>query len=262
MNDDRLSDRHIIVTGAAQGIGQGIAERVAQSGADVTIFDVDTEQASQTRANIEAMGPDAQVVEVDVSDAGAVANGVASAIASFGPIDGLVNNAGIQNATPIVELTEAEWDAHMDVNAKGVFLCCREVASHMIKNDIEGSFVNIASTAVNRPHRGQGVYAATKAGVVGFTIVLAKELGEHGITANCINPGTVETPMVQQWLKEHADQSERTQEEILEESLEEHIIRRMGQPREIGNVATLLLSDEAEWITGEAINVDGGYTVK
>lgn len=262
MKDDRLTNRHVVVTGAAQGIGRGIAERVAEAGADVTIFDVDIEQASRTKADIEAMGTDAQVIEVDVSDAGTVGDGVASAIESFGPVHGLVNNAGIQNATPILELTEAEWDAHMDVNAKGVFLCCREVASHMVENDIEGSIVNIASTAANRPHPGQGVYAATKAGVVGFTIVLAKELGDYGITANCINPGTVETPMVQQWLEENAAQSGRTEAEFLEDSLDEHISDRMGQPREIGNVATLLLSDEGEWITGEAINVDGGYTVK
>lgn len=261
MEDDRLQERHVVVTGAAQGIGRGIATRAAEAGADVTIFDVDTDSAAETVSLVEDQGQRAQMIEVDVSDSESVADGVAAAIDRFGPIHGLVNNAGIQRAVPILELSEEEWDAHMDVNAKGVFFCCREVGSHMVEEGIDGAIVNIASTGANRPFPGQGVYAATKAGVVGFTIVLAKELGEHGITANCLNPGTVDTPMVQSWLEEHAEQSGRSEEEILDDALDLHVLHRMGQPREIGNVATLLLSDEGDWITGEAINVDGGYSV-
>jgi NAD(P)-dependent dehydrogenase (short-subunit alcohol dehydrogenase family) len=260
MRDDRLQDRHVVVTGGAQGIGRGIATRVAEAGADVTVFDVDTETAAETAALVEDHGSTAQVVEVDVSDGDDVAAGVEHAIDGLGPIHGLVNNAGIQRSIPILELTEEEWDAHMAVNAKGVFFCCREVGAHMVEAGIEGSIVNIASTGATRPFPGQGVYATTKAGVVGFTIVLAKELGEHGITANCINPGTVDTPMVQQWLEENAERAGVAEEDLLEDALDLHVLDRMGQPREIGHIATLLLSDEGEWITGEAINVDGGYT--
>ena len=260
MDDDRLQDRHVIVTGAAQGIGRGIADRAAEAGADVTIFDVKTENAAATKELVEERGGRAQVIEVDVSDGDEVAAGVEEAVEAFGPIHGLVNNAGVQRSIPILELSDEEWDAHMNVNAKGVFHCCREVGAHMVEEGIEGSIVNIASTGAERPFPGQGVYATTKAGVVGFTIVLAKELGEHGITANCINPGTVDTPMVQQWLEENAERAGVSEEEILQDALDLHILNRMGQPREIGHVATLLLSEEGDWITGEAFNVDGGYT--
>lgn len=260
MQDDRLQDRHVVVTGGAQGIGRGIADRVAEAGADVTVFDVNTDGAAETKAGVEAHGSRAQVVSVDVSDSDDVADGVREAIDGFGPIHGLVNNAGIQRSIPILELTEAAWDAHMEVNAKGVFLCSREVGAHMVEAGIEGAIVNIASTGAERPFPGQGVYATTKAGVVGFTIVLAKELGEHGITANCINPGTVDTPMVQQWLEENAERAGVSEDELLQDALDLHVLDRMGQPREIGHVATLLLSDEGDWITGEAFNIDGGYT--
>jgi NAD(P)-dependent dehydrogenase (short-subunit alcohol dehydrogenase family) len=116
------------------------------------------------------------------------------------------------------------------------------------------------TTSEHRPFPGQGVYAATKAGVVAFTVVLAKAPSEYGITANCINPGTVDTPMVQQWLEENAAESDLDESEFLEDALDLYIADRMGQPREIGHVTTMLLSDEGDWITGEAINVDGGYT--
>jgi NAD(P)-dependent dehydrogenase (short-subunit alcohol dehydrogenase family) len=261
MEDDRLADRHVIVTGGAKGIGRGIATRAAEAGADITIFDVDTETASETVARVTDTGSRAKVFEVDVSSAEAVERGVAEALDAFGPIHGLVNNAGIQHSIPILELTESEWNDHMAVNAKGVFLCCREVGNHMVDSGINGSIVNIASVGATRPFPGQGVYAASKAGVVGFTIVLAKELSEHGITANCINPATVDTPMVQQWLEENAVQSDQTETEFLQDAIDLHALDRIGQPREIGHVATMLLSREGEWITGEAINVDGGFSV-
>jgi 3-oxoacyl-[acyl-carrier protein] reductase/meso-butanediol dehydrogenase/(S,S)-butanediol dehydrogenase/diacetyl reductase len=130
----------------------------------------------------------------------------------------------------------------------------------MVENEIKGSIVNIASTGAERPFPGQGVYATTKAGVIAFTMVLAKELGDYEITANCINPGTVDTPMVQKWLKENAERTGLSQNEVLQDALDFHILNRMGKPREIGHVATLLLSDEGNWITGEAFNIDGGYT--
>jgi 3-oxoacyl-[acyl-carrier protein] reductase/meso-butanediol dehydrogenase/(S,S)-butanediol dehydrogenase/diacetyl reductase len=260
MLDDRLADSHVVVTGAAQGIGRGIATRVARAGADVSIFDTKVETAAETVAAVEAEGGEATVHEVDVSDAVSVADGVEAAVDDLGPIHGLVNNAGVQNAIPILETTEAEWEYHQDVNAKGTFLVSKAVASHMVEEGTEGAIVNVASTAAERAFPGQGAYATSKAGVVAFTKVLAKELGDRGITANAINPGTVDTPMVQQWLAEHAAEGDRTEAEVLEGALDSHTLDRMGQPEEIGHVAVLLLSEEGEWITGEAINVDGGYT--
>jgi len=260
MEDDRLAGCHIVVTGGARGIGRGIATRVAEAGADVTLFDIDVDSARETVDLVHERGGEANAVEVDVSNKDAVEDGVASAVARLGPIHGLVNNAGVQNATPILETTEEEWDFHLNVNAKGTFFCSKAVARQMLEEDIEGTIVNVASTAAERPFPGQGAYATSKAGVVAFTQVLAKELGDHRITVNAINPGTVDTPMVQQWLEEHAADSDLTEAEFLEDALSAHTIERIGQPEEIGHMATLLLSEEGNWITGETLNVDGGYT--
>jgi len=260
MQDDRLADRHVVVTGAAQGIGRGIAVRAARAGADVTVFDVNTEGAHRTAELVRGEGTDASVRDVDVTDADAIDAAVAAAVEEFGPIHGLVNNAGVQSAVPILETTEADWDRHFDVNAKGVFRCSKAVAQQMIDDGVEGSIVNVASVGAVRPFAGQGAYAASKAAVKTFTVVLAKELAEHGITANSINPGTIETPMVEQWLEENAEQRDITPEAMLEETVDAHALDRIGQPEEVGNVAVLLLSEEGEWMTGESVTIDGGFT--
>jgi len=260
MEDDRLQDRHVVVTGGARGIGRGIATRVARAGADVTIFDVKRDEAESTADRIREQGVRAAVVDVDVSDEADVISGIEAAVDDLGAVHGLVNNAGVQDAIPLLETTENEWDKHAKINAKGSFFCAKHVAQHMIDEQVEGAIVNIASTAAERPFTGQGAYAASKAAVVAMTIVLAKELGDHDIRVNAINPGTVDTPMVQQWLEENAAQTDMTEEELLESALEEHTLDRMGDPEEIGHVATLLLSDEGAWITGETVNVDAGYT--
>lgn len=260
MDDDRLAGHHVVVTGGAQGIGRGIAERVAEAGADVTVFDLDLGGAEKTADSVRERGSAATAVEVDVSDEDAVVAGVERTIDDLGPIHGLVNNAGIQRAIPVLETSVEEWDRHLAVNARGTFLCAREVGQHMVDKGIEGSIVNVASTAAERVFPGQGAYATSKAGVVGFTKVLAKELAEHGIRVNAINPGMVDTPMVQQWLEEHAADGDLREGEMLKDALSSHLIERIGQPEEIGNVVVLLLSDEGEWITAETINVDGGFT--
>lgn len=261
MQDDRLADRHVIVTGAAQGIGRGIAVRAARAGANVTIFDVNTADAERTAELVREEGKSASIHDVDVTDADDIDSALDAAAAAYGPVDGLVNNAGVQSSIPILETTEADWDRHMDVNAKGVFLVSKAVASHMIDHSVEGSIVNIASVGAVRPFEGQGVYGASKAAVQTFTVVLAKELANHGITVNSVNPGTIETPMVEQWLEENAEQRGTTPEAELAETVDAHVLDRIGQPEEVGHVVVLLLSEEGEWITGESVTIDGGYTV-
>lgn len=260
MEDDRLANRHIVITGGARGIGRGIATRVAKAGAAITIFDTDLGGARDTAERLHELGANAHAVEVDVSEQGDVLGGVQAATDRLGTIHGLVNNAGVQQTIPILETTEAEWDFHLDVNAKGTFFCSKVVAHQMLDEGIEGAIVNVASTAAERAFPGQGTYATSKAGIVAFTKVLAKELGEDRITVNAVNPGTVDTPMVQQWLEERAAESAATEDAILEDTLSAHTIERIGNPEEIGHVVTLLPSDEGNWITGGAINVDGGYT--
>lgn len=257
--DTRLTDDHIVVTGGARGIGRGIAVRCARAGADVSIFDTRPETAAETVQSVEEHDSDAQVLEVDVSDAADVRDAVESARDGLGPIDGLVNNAGIQDSVPILETDLDQWESHFAVNARGTFLCSKHVATAMIDDDVAGSIVNVSSVAAERPFRGQGMYGATKGAIETFTRVLAKELSDHGITVNAIKPGTIETPMVERWLEENAEQSGKSKDELLAETIEAHLLDRIGRPEEIGHVAALLLSEEGEWITGESVAVDGGY---
>lgn len=260
MKDDRLEGDHIVVTGGAQGIGRGIATRAAQAGGNITIFDIEPNAAQETAEVVEDQGSRSHVEKVDVSCADDVQAGVDGAIDALGPIDGLVNNAGIQRLSPILETTEESWDAHFDANAKGTFLCAKSVGSHMVNEGTEGSIVNIASTAAGLlPHAGQGAYAATKAAIETFSIVLAKELSDHGITSNVISPGGVETAMLDRSVSSSdgvgpSERSETSRESITERFL----VGRLGRPEDIGHMATLLLSDEGEWITGQTFVVDGG----
>lgn len=261
MQDDRLAGRHAIVTGAGQGIGRGIVMRIARAGADVSLFDVNAESMETTADRVREEGSKATVHTVDVTDDTAIRNALSAATDVLGSVDGLVNNAGIQDAVPILETTETQWDRHLEVNAKGVFLVSKAVAEQMIEENIEGDIVNIASVGAVRPFSGQGAYAASKAAVRAFTIVLAKELAPHGITANSVNPGTVDTPMVEQWLAENAAQQDQDPEDVLEDAVDMHVLDRIGDPQEVGHIVALLLSEEGDWITGESINVDGGFTV-
>lgn len=261
MPDDRLEGRHVIVTGGAMGMGRGIATRCARAGADITIFDVEPETARETVEQVESEGQDATVVELDVADVGAHEQAIETAVAEFGPIDGLVNNAGVQDVLPILETTPEDWDYHLNVNAKAPFFLSKHVAQHMIDADVAGGIVTIASSAEDVTYPGQGAYRASKRAVRGFATVLAKEVGEHGIRVNSVNPGAVDTPMMQKWLKENEEQTEHSREKLREMVLEDHIIKRMATGEEIGNVVVLLLSDEGEWMTGGSFAVDGGQSV-
>lgn len=260
MVDTRLLDRHVVVTGGAQGIGRGIATRVARAGADVTVFDVKREAAMETTDLVRGHGERANFVEVDVSSEEAVDTGIETAASELGPIHGLVNNAGVCQSIPIVETTVDDWDHHFDINTRGTFFCAKHGARHMIDEDLEGAIINIASAAVERPLRGNGAYAASKGAIAAFTRVLAKELGPHDIRANVIKPGTVDTPLV--GLEKYVSESDRTEEKILAELTSDYILDRIGHPEEIGHLVTLLLSEEGSWITGEDINIDGGYTTE
>ena len=261
MTDQKLHDRHIVVTGAAKGMGRGIATSCAKAGADVTIFDVDTESAPETVEQVKAASQKAAVVGLDVSDPTAHEEALDEAISTLGPVHGLINNAGVQDVVPMMDATPEDWNYHMSVNAKGPFFLSKHVASHMVEEGIEGGIVTIASSAEDVTYEGQGPYRASKRAVKGFSTALAKEVADHGIRVNTINPGPVDTPMMQQWLDEHVEQGDSTREELLDMVLGDQLIKRMGTGEEIGNVVVLLLSDDGKWITGASIAVDGGQTV-
>lgn len=257
MPDDRLEGRHVVVTGGARGIGQGIAVRVAAAGADVTVFDIDA--AGETASRIRDTGSEAFATRVDVADEPSVGSGEAAAVDRLGRIHGLVNNAGVQELFPVVETTADEWDRQLAVNARGTFLCSKAVATHMIEAGVAGSIVNIASMSAIDPHAGQGAYAASKGAVAAFTVALAEELVEHGINANVINPGAVDTPMFRRLHEEHPEGSD-TAGDTGGGEIPDGAIDRLGWPVDIGHLAVLLLSDEGEWITGEALNVRGAQS--
>jgi NAD(P)-dependent dehydrogenase (short-subunit alcohol dehydrogenase family) len=238
------------VTGSGQGIGRGVALCLARAGADVVISDLVPERIAPVVAEAEALGVKALGIPTDVSRASEVARMVHQTIERFGKIDILVNNAGTLVVKPMVEQTEAEWDRVLDVNLKGVFLCCRQVLREMITRK-RGAIVNIASIAafhVTVPHVP---YAASKAGVVALTRDLAYEVGRLGIRVNAIAPGPIETPMAR-----IVSDEQRT---AMARSI---LLGRMGQPEDIGEAVVFLASDAASFITGVTLPVSGGSDLK
>jgi 3-oxoacyl-[acyl-carrier protein] reductase len=245
-----LRDRVAIVTGSGQGIGRGVAMCLARAGAHVVIADQAAQRIASVTAAVEDLGVQALGITTDVSRTDEVKRMVQQSVERFGKIDILVNNAGTLVVKPMVEQTEEEWDRVLDVNLKGVFLCCRQVLPEMIARK-RGAIVNIASIAafhVTVPHVP---YAASKAGVVALTRDLAYEVGRLGIRVNAIAPGPIETPMV-------GIVSDEQRQAIAKNLL----LGRMGQPEDIGNAVVFLASDAASYITGATLPVSGGTDLK
>ena len=244
-----LSGKSAIVTGAASGIGREIALTLAADGASVTVADRNLEGAEAVARQIaEADGP-ARAAQVDVTDGGQVDAMVESAAAAFGSVDILVNVAGFGFNSPIVDMREEDWDLVLGVNLKGQFLCCRAAGRRMIEQGNGGRIVNIASTAANNARYAGGAYCAAKAGVVQLTKVLALELGEYGITVNAVGPGFTETPATVE-----------SSEEYRSNFLNQVPAARFGQPADIANAVLFLASPLAEYVNGQVIYVDGGYS--
>jgi 3-oxoacyl-[acyl-carrier protein] reductase len=245
-----LLDRVAIVTGSGQGIGRGVALCFARAGAHVVIADQAPERIAPVAAEAERLNVQALGVPTDVSRGDEVKRLIQRTIERFGKIDILVNNAGKVIVKQMVEQSEADWDHVVDVNLKGVFLCCRYVVPEMIARR-RGAIVNIASIAafhVTVPHVP---YAASKAGVVALTRDLAYEVARYGIRVNAIAPGPIATPMSQAVSVEQREAITRTIP-----------LGRMGQPEDIGGAAVFLASDAASFITGATLPVSGGSDLK
>ncbi len=241
-----FKERVSLVTGASQGIGEAIAEELGREGATVVLVDIQKEKLEQVAERLAAAGIKAVPYEADVSDSARVTRVVEEVISSLGRIDHLVNNAGITRDSLLLRMKEEDWDLVLQVNLKGAFNFCRAALKPMF-NARYGRIVNIASVVGLMGNIGQTNYAASKAGLIGFSRSLAREVAPRGITVNCVAPGYIATPM-----------TEKLPEEVKKAFLDIIPMKRFGLPVEVARVVKFLCSDDAAYITGQVISVNGG----
>lgn len=242
-----LTNKVAIVTGSGRGIGKTIALKLAGAGATIVINDIgDSSPAESTAEEIRAMKRDSLVVMGDVSSSADVTKMIETAVTTYGRVDILVNNAGITRDHLLIRMSDDDWDKVLAVNLRSVFLCTRAVLQPMMRQRW-GRIISMASVVGIAGNAGQANYAAAKAGIIGFTKTVAKEVASRGITVNAIAPGFIETQMTQN----------------LAENWKEEIRKRiplgyLGSPQDVAEAVAFLASEEARYITGHVLNVDGG----
>jgi 3-oxoacyl-[acyl-carrier protein] reductase len=244
----RLEGQVAIITGGAQGIGRATAELFAAEGAKLVLCDMDGALVEKTAAEIGAVGS-AVGIQANVTRMEDAERVVQAALDKFGRIDILVNNAGITKDNLLLRMTEQEWDAVLDVNLKGAF-CFAKVASKAMLKARKGAIVNIASVVGQEGNIGQANYAASKAGLIGFTKALAKELASRNIRVNCVAPGFIKTRL-----------TDVLPEEAKKRLAERILLGRLGEPADIAKAVLFLSSEEASYITGHVLGVNGGLYV-
>lgn len=241
-----LKDKVTLVTGGAQGIGRTISEELARAGAHVVIGDVNLEGAQATAEAINIIGGSASAVKIDVSNDTKVREVFDFIIKDKKPVDILVNNAGITRDGLMVRMKESDWDLVLDINLKGSFLCSQQAAKQMMKQK-SGTIVNIASIVGVMGNFGQANYSASKAGVIGLTKTLAREVASRGIRVNAIAPGFIDTEMTRV-----------LDEEVRQKLIEQIPLARLGLPEDVARCVNFLVSDKSSYITGQVINLNGG----
>ncbi|MGP1575260.1 3-oxoacyl-[acyl-carrier-protein] reductase [Selenomonas sp.] len=245
-----LDGKTALVTGASRGIGRAIALRLAEEGAQVAVnYAGNVKAAEEVKSVIEAAGGKAMLCQADVADSKAVDAMVESVVKEFGTIDILVNNAGITRDTLLMRMKDEDFDTVLNTNLKGVYYCTKVVSKLMMKKRT-GRIVNMASVVGLVGNVGQTNYAAAKAGVIGFSKAAAREMASRGVTVNVVAPGSIDTDMTA----------------VLPEKVKEKIIAdiplgKMGEPKDIANAVLFLVSDQASYITGQVVNVDGGLVM-
>ncbi len=249
-NEPRLAGKTALVTGAARGIGRGIALKLASMGANVIVnYSGSREQADETLKMVEQAGAGGEAYQCDVSSYEAVKAMTDDIIARYGSLDILINNAGITKDGLIMKMSEEDFDRVVEVNLKGTFNCIRHASRQMLKQR-SGRIVNMSSVVGIAGNAGQANYSASKAGIIGITKSMAKELASRGITVNAVAPGYIDTDMTS----------------VLPESVKETVMKniplgRMGKVEDIANMVGFLCSSEASYITGQVISVDGGMNI-
>ncbi len=244
-----FEEKVAIITGGGSGIGKACAFAMLREGAKLAIFDANTETGEGTADGLIAEGGKAVFFKVDVSDEGCVRDAVVQTVAHFGRIDILLNNAGIAVRHPVAEEDERAWEACMDVNVKGVFLCCKHVIPHMLERG--GSIINTSSVTGITGVRNRAVYSATKGALVALTKNMALDYAQYGIRVNCVCPGFTRTPLAEALLRDPIREQRLTGM---------HPLGRLGEPEDTANAVIFLASDLASWITGHALVVDGGFS--
>ncbi|NRD78843.1 3-oxoacyl-[acyl-carrier-protein] reductase [Bacillus sp. BRMEA1] len=245
-----LAGKAALVTGASRGIGREIALELARQGANVAVnFSGSEAKANEVVDEIKALGKEAFAIKCDVSNSAEVADMIKTVIDRFGKFDILVNNAGITKDNLLMRMKEEEWDDVISINLKGVFLCTKAVTRQMMKQR-HGRIINIASIVGVSGNPGQANYVAAKAGVIGLTKTTARELASRNITVNAIAPGFITT-----------DMTDKLPEEVKTEMLKQIPLARFGEPKDIAKVTAFLASDDAAYMTGQTLHIDGGMVM-
>ncbi len=242
----RLKDKNAFITGAAQGIGKSIAIGMAREGANVAITDVNFESAEATATEIKEIGVKSIAIKLDVSSQDEVTHAFSTFSKELGPVDILVNNAGITKDTLLMRMKEQDWDAVININLKGTFLCCKEAVKIMAKQRL-GKIISISSVVAFTGNPGQSNYSSSKAGIIGLTKTIAREYAGRGIRANAVAPGFIQTAMT----------------DILPDAVKDEMKKSIplgsfGTPEDVTNAVIFLSSAESDYISGQVIHVNGG----
>ena len=244
-----LNSKCVVVTGAARGLGQAIAIKFAQAGANIALCDLQEDWLSETLEKVKSLGSRAETYGINVADVESVTEGIKAIESDFGQIDVLVNNAGITKDGLLMRMSEEDWDAVLDVNLKGVFLCTKAVMRGMMKQR-SGTIVNIASVIGLMGNAGQANYAASKGGVISFTKTVAKELASRNVRCNAVAPGFIRTAM-----------TDLLEEDVQIKMKELIPLSRFGEPDDVANVVLFLASDASSYVTGQVLSTCGGMVM-